>query len=398
MQKNETALGEIYFTKYDKSITGSIRRDPLGLQPIWSYYGRRVVSHLTTVSTDIRGFRELLLCLSICKECMKDNKDESYQGLVLLFEQLFIYSTIEHNMKEGIIGSDNGSSKYKKANGNPEISSTNTILIRELSLGYYGRYRTPMNTMGVVTPKGYVENDIDVKGLYGSELYEKILSNFKLFLDINKSKRRYKDFNASKEILKAVCGKLRNGEEEFWKEKLQIDGSSKSELMNKCYLGVNENESFESVFGKLSYADEVKDVIRLETFIRCLEFVFYQALSSKNISAIEPVNMEEYCERYNEFEKINFKEEKSKQLYDRIKFIKDNCKPSLGKETYIKNVIEYHKLVCRQKNCSVWLELDATGNVQSFIPEKNDIDITHWGRDYYLSSLLNIKKGIEELY
>ena len=40
-------------------IKGS--RDPLGLQPIWSRFGRHVVTNLTTVTTSVRGFTILLL-------------------------------------------------------------------------------------------------------------------------------------------------------------------------------------------------------------------------------------------------------------------------------------------------------------------------------------------------
>jgi hypothetical protein len=38
-------------------IKGS--RDPLGVQPIWSAFGRHVVTNLTTQSTSVRGFTVL---------------------------------------------------------------------------------------------------------------------------------------------------------------------------------------------------------------------------------------------------------------------------------------------------------------------------------------------------
>ena len=36
-------------------------RDPLGVQPIWSRFGREVVTNLTTVSRAVRGFAVTLL-------------------------------------------------------------------------------------------------------------------------------------------------------------------------------------------------------------------------------------------------------------------------------------------------------------------------------------------------
>ena len=53
--ENSTAqiLNKIFFTEKDNNISGASQRDPLGLQPIWSFYGRRVINHLTTISTNI---------------------------------------------------------------------------------------------------------------------------------------------------------------------------------------------------------------------------------------------------------------------------------------------------------------------------------------------------------
>lgn len=64
--KIDVFLNNVVFTQKDEEISGTALRDPLGLQPIWSYYGRKLVNHLTTISTSIYGFREVLLCLSIC--------------------------------------------------------------------------------------------------------------------------------------------------------------------------------------------------------------------------------------------------------------------------------------------------------------------------------------------
>ena len=49
MLQEKEEFGRIVFTEKDEDITGTSMRDPLGLQPIWSYYGRKVIKHLTTV-------------------------------------------------------------------------------------------------------------------------------------------------------------------------------------------------------------------------------------------------------------------------------------------------------------------------------------------------------------
>ena len=75
--------------------------------------------------------------------------------------------------------------------------------------------------------------------------------------------------------------------------------------------------------------------------------------------------------------------------------MREKCNPA--NTDYIENVIRYHELVCKQKKSSVWVEMDTEGRLQPFVNTNDvDIDISVWGRDYYLSSLKSIKSEILE--
>ena len=140
--------------------------------------------------------------------------------------------------------------------------------------------------------------------------------------------------------------------------------------------------------------NEVENIIKLEPFLRCLEEVFFKVMSSKDISYIKINNINEHKKRYDEFCKISNCSDS--QLFNvRIKYLKENCSPD--SENYIKNIIKYHELVCKQKKSSVWVDLDTVGRLKSFV-NVNDvaIDINQWGRDYYFSSLQSVKAEIEE--
>lgn len=399
--KNEiNILGQIYFTEYDETITGTTLRDPLGLQPIWSYYGRQAICHLTTISNDIRGFREVLLCLAICQDCINRGRKDAPQDLILLFEQLFIYSMIEKGKSEGIIGRDNGLKRYRNERENPKISSDDTILKSQISAGYYGRYKMPMNTMGIIGSDGELLDGIDVikLELYGSNLYNTIQTAFEGFL--NSKNRHFQQFSAADELIDAVAGKLRPGEKDFWLEKLQVKGPEKCELMNRLYREVNSYSSAEVFFNKFQDYSEVNDILRLEPFFRCLEYVFYKALLSRNIQEIEidDRTLKEHMRRYDDFLSVSPTKDISEGiLKKRLDFLKEKCSPESG--DYIRNIIEYHTIVCDQKKNSVWLEIDANDNIQSFmnIDVNTEEILKTWGRDYYLASLRSIKCGIKEL-
>lgn len=390
---SDILLNKLFFTKKDEDISGTAQRDPLGLQPIWSFYGRQVINHLTTISTSIHGFREVLLCLSICNEINGTKKDLSYSDLILLFEQLFIYTSISKGKVEGILGADNGYAKFNAYNKNPEISLKQTILVREISLGYYGRYKSPLSTMGIIDSRSVLLIDKEeIKNHYGESRYNKILVAFKNFVFSNK---KFNNFTAKDELYEAVFGKFREAECNFWLKRLnEVDGETK-ELMKKCYSLANKDIIPEDSFYKLKSFNEVENIIKLEPFLRCLEEVFFKVMSSKDISYIKINNINEHKKRYDEFCKIsNYSDS---QLFNvRIKYLKENCSPD--SENYIKNIIKYHELVCKQKKSSVWVDLDTVGRLKSFV-NVNDvaIDINQWGRDYYFSSLQSVKAEIEEL-
>lgn len=73
-------------------IQGS--RDPLGVQPIWSGFGRHLVSNLTTVSNSVRGFTVLLLGRYFAEQLIRDGRAEEHDALPIFLrtEQLCAYA------------------------------------------------------------------------------------------------------------------------------------------------------------------------------------------------------------------------------------------------------------------------------------------------------------------
>ncbi len=72
------------------AIKGS--RDPLGLQPIWTRFGRYVVGNLTTVTTSVRDFTTLLLGYYFAERVAKEGQGESDLSVFLKWEQLAAYA------------------------------------------------------------------------------------------------------------------------------------------------------------------------------------------------------------------------------------------------------------------------------------------------------------------
>ena len=92
----------MFFTLEDDRARIKGSRDPLGLLPVWSPFGRTVVSNLTTVSNSVRGFTVLLLARYFGARIIKSGKasEEDALPMFLRFEQIAAYVR-EHANGEG---------------------------------------------------------------------------------------------------------------------------------------------------------------------------------------------------------------------------------------------------------------------------------------------------------
>src|SRR5437773_5073877 len=95
-----------FLTDLDERAKVKGSRDPLGLVPIWSRFGREVVGNLTTVSNSVRGFTTLLIGLYFAEEIQEIERGEgqSTLDLFLKFEQLAGYARVRAYGDRGVRG------------------------------------------------------------------------------------------------------------------------------------------------------------------------------------------------------------------------------------------------------------------------------------------------------
>ena len=391
-------LSKVWFTELDTGVSGSSQRDPLGLQSIWAYYGGRVIKHITTVSNDIRGFRETLLCLDICSKYQNEKNDDrySYKELILCFEELFIYSAIkkdrDNNTEKarGLIGYDNGRSKYESSRRKPIISPKNTVLASQISLGYFGRYKTPLYSMGIINSMNRVNSRfINVPSLYDDIQYQELYKAFKSFMD-KKSVKTFDSFTGVDYMVDAVCGSFREGEKEFWLERLQISGENEDTLMRECYERLSENNEFDQLLFALRDYPEVNDILCVEPYLLCIEDVFYKMLRNRNVSAIE-YDAEKHYSRLEVFKCASKPERAAVDVLSRKYNLLLNLDPH--EDTYIYKVYEYHKKVCEYKGSGSWLNIE-NDSIQPMVQMNVSVDLDEWNRSYYLQAFKDIKDSI----
>lgn len=139
-------------------------RDPLGVQPVWSFFGRQVVTNLTTVTTSIRGFTVLLLG-RLCTEKMIAKGTVGEQDALSIFlkvEQICSYARyIAHHVDVDIRGIERVKRFYEENRPNVPIydDARGMILSDQKVYGLWGLYSVSARVSGIIAdgPVGLTE-------------------------------------------------------------------------------------------------------------------------------------------------------------------------------------------------------------------------------------------------
>jgi hypothetical protein len=169
---SSTALpleGTFFFTEVDPEVALKDSRDPLGFQPIWSHFGRKLVGNLTTVTTSVRGFTTMLLGHHIAGRSVDSGAVPAaeYIESFLRFEQIAAYSRIAWLKETGdavnsIRGIRRVEARYKNGHGRVRIAADRDgqILANQKTYGLWGLYSVAATNSGLllssrlgVTPK-----------------------------------------------------------------------------------------------------------------------------------------------------------------------------------------------------------------------------------------------------
>ena len=131
------------------AIKGS--RDPLGIQPIWTRIGRRVIGNLTTVSNSVRDFTTLLLGYYFAAIIADNGQPGTELASFLKWEQLAAYSRAAANKDYNFRGTDRVRLNLSETH-RVKLSAhrSHQILGNQKIYGLWGLYTMPARSSGLV--------------------------------------------------------------------------------------------------------------------------------------------------------------------------------------------------------------------------------------------------------
>ena len=122
-------------------------RDPLGIEAIWSFMGRKVVGNLTTVTSNLDNFMVALLC---CHHANTSSDQlDNVQTAFLRAEQLAAYLRLSGG-DEGFLGITRAKANFKSSQLPLGQGEAAQILSNQLSYGLWGLYSTAMKVAGLI--------------------------------------------------------------------------------------------------------------------------------------------------------------------------------------------------------------------------------------------------------
>jgi hypothetical protein len=131
------------------AIKGS--RDPLGIQPIWTRLGRRVVGNLTTVSTSVRDFTTTILGYYFAERVANEEDGASDLAVFLQWEQLAAYARGGINKDWEFRGTERAKKNFNES-GKIRLGTDSTALILsdQKTYGLWGLYSVPSRSSGLL--------------------------------------------------------------------------------------------------------------------------------------------------------------------------------------------------------------------------------------------------------
>jgi hypothetical protein len=454
-----------FFTDYDETITQSLNIDPLGMTMIWSSLGQAIFNNrVSSISNDVRNYTLNLVHHYVIKSLV-DLADARLSGelekvygqidslafkqtCLIFLENVFVFSMLEAEsikgvQTQGILGASNARLKVSQdtAKRIPKApllftrDSQGQLLVRQLTLGVSGRYKTPFIELSFFDKALRYHQPHSISQWENAQTFisshnglrqlaETSVSFLKTLIKQTHSKpsvtwqdipedikRQYVDCFASSEVVGSyskdfwldVTGLDQKASGSLYKAIVEIDGShfsAQAYFKRALELETDEQEN-----------KKLDDIYQVEPFLAECELLFTVLMSKK-------VQTEK--ELYVTYRGLERDVSSIISLASRLTHLvgsfsgsaskRYNALLSLGEldgtdtqenmTVLVDKLLQYHHDIMAQRGQSAWVEKDRQGKYRCYmtlrnLPKLEERPYKSWHHRYYLGQFSQLIRGLE---
>ena len=384
-------------------------RDPLGIEAIWSFLGRKVVGNLTTITNNLDNFIVALLC---CYHGNSRSTDlNAIQQDFMRAEQLADYLRLALNENASFLGITRAKANHKNSFYPLGLSEEAQILSNQLSYGLWGLYSTAMQVAKLIQGS---ERKLTSTG---QDLIQRLLirlgdDNWNDFVkvaskenasaeDIKRLAKPFNDLLADDEIKQAMVNSLL-GWQSVSALQRELFAKAQDYLSSKYTEQINAQQFCAWVVEQHGISDDLKCTLQqiqsieplLVLAATLMDWLQGQRNKSRNdlVSELQPA-----------LTGIAFKEEWTQvlKLPHKSPFLANlhQCANSADAAGVINVLLEQNKTVMKQRGGASWLEWEGerlkvrVPNDKPILRERLVEFCQTWRNNYFIGSFLYITKA-----
>jgi len=380
-------------------IKGS--RDPLGFQPIWQKLGRKVISDLSTVSSNIRDFQ----LMSFAWYFWGERSDKDFMAFFYKFEQACAYARELYFDKSSYNGKDFVSKRKNDPPFRLSTSNADTILSNQKAYGVFGKYNRPFTKIGIKFQE-------DFRSVMESAIAEKTDAKLQKLVDKLLTEPTVivteHDLKPIADLLKELSDKEKEFYERLLLKALDQEGMPTHKCQNELYHLVKENpelrnDSFqlypfiESVLN-LNISRELEAAL---VEMKNTEHILYsyanlfRHLQSRPVWPLPEINEEEIFNYFPKKQEYVFRESAVLVLNEALDSLADD------KTRVALAAIERNQTVSKRRNNSAWIKQEKEKLVRYYADggrEISTLDVNNaYENSYFIPTYISLFNQIDPL-
>jgi hypothetical protein len=405
---------ELFLSLQDPRELPKGSRDPLGFEIIWTRYGRKIISNLTTITNSIEEFLTALYGFYLSQF----ENDNEQRNRFIRYEQLAGYLRQYANIKKqnspgGFVRGVTRVIERLQRLENRDIEkvmlspeSTALILSNQITYGLWGLYSTSLEMSGLINSRKMDEEgknivskmesaDVELRGFLENKIKQ---NSFVTLEEIKKYSQRFVDLLLDRDIRKKLLeflliGNKKNSlQESFFNFLNSLDGESWDNIKSDVWrLFQLKNKMPKELSEAIDNIDRVDKTLWLCNKI--FDYLRLPQWSRKNLNDIcSNIKQKNLCSRLFSLPEL------PSDIDNDLKMVKEYWNRQNIKGT-IEVLLKRHIEIMNSRYGAPWVEIRNNEIKIRKEEPRATLDFEKFGHayDYFLSSYLNIYAAYREI-